>query len=111
MADTDTTTVSALAWITMNPTVPFMVAGDLATMWRRIAAVTIVEQVEAVRMLIDPRLLPAQRRPFRRIAAVVVVAVVAVVVAVVAVVVAVAAVMVAVAANDVESCANRTRSR
>ena len=98
---------SVLAWITMNPTAPFMVDGDLATMWRRFAAVTIGEQVEAVANLgmpIDPRPLPARRRPFPRTVAAIVVAVEAVVI------VAVAAVVVAVAANDVKSCANRTLS-
>ena len=64
----------------MNPTVPFMVAGDLATTWRRFAEVTIVDQVEAVRMLIDPRLLPARCRPFPRMVAAVAAVVVAVVV-------------------------------
>jgi hypothetical protein len=39
--------------------------------------VTIVEQVEAVRMLIDPRLLPTRRRPYRRMVAAVVVVVAA----------------------------------
>ena len=65
-----------LAWITMNPPVPFMVDGDQATMWRRFAKVTIVEQVEAVRMPIDPRLLPARCRPFLRMVVAVVAAVV-----------------------------------
>ena len=73
----------ALVRITMNPTVPIMVAGDLATMWRRFAAVTIVHPVEAathLRMLIDPRLLPARCRLFRRMVAVAAAVVVAVVV-------------------------------
>jgi hypothetical protein len=73
-ADTDTTAVSALVWIMMNPTAPSMADGDLATMWRRFAEVTIVEQVEAVRMLIDPRLPPARRRLFPRVVAAVAVA-------------------------------------
>jgi hypothetical protein len=97
-ADTDTTTVSALAlaWITMNPTVAFMADGDLATMWRRFAEATIVEQAAAVRMLIDPRPLPARHRLFRRM--------------VVAVAAVVAVVAVAVAVGDAESFANKARS-
>ena len=46
-----------------------MVAGDLATTWRRIAAVTIVRQGEMathLRELTDPRLLPGRFRLFRR---------------------------------------------
>ncbi len=53
----------------MNPTVLTTVAGDLATTWRRIAAVTIVQPVEVathLRELIDPRLLPTRCRLFRR---------------------------------------------
>jgi hypothetical protein len=78
-------------------------------MWRRIAAaaVTIVLSVEAaanLRMLTDPRLLPAQCRLFRRMVAAV--GVVVVLVAVVEMPV-VAAVVVAVVANDIESSANR----
>jgi hypothetical protein len=64
------TTTGALEGLTMNPLVSTMVAGDLATKWRRIAAVIIVQPVEVathLRMLIDPRLLPTQRRLFRRI--------------------------------------------
>ena len=64
-----TTTLGALVRLIMSLTVPSMVAGDLATMWRRIAAVTIVQPVEAathLKMLIDPRLLPARFRLFRR---------------------------------------------
>ena len=56
-----------------------MVAGDLATMWRRIEAVTIAQPVEAatnMSMLIDPRLLPDRSRLFRRMAVAVEVAVV-----------------------------------
>ena len=78
-----------------NPTVPIMVAGDLATTWRRFAAVTIVHPMEAAAhlgMLIDPRLLPARSRLFRRVAAV-------------------AAVMVAAVAGDVKSFANRAQIR
>ena len=63
----------------MNPPVSSMVAGDLTTMWRRIAAVTIAQQVEAathLSMLIEPRLLPARFRLFRRMAVVVMAAVV-----------------------------------
>ena len=71
--DTDTTTVVAMARVTTNPTVSNMVAGDLATMWRRIAAAVIivlsVEAAKHLRMLIDPRLLPARCRLFRRMAA------------------------------------------
>ena len=78
------TTASAMVWITMNPTVFFMVAGDPATMWRHIAAVDLVDQVEAV-TLIDQRLLPTRCRPFPRT---------------------VAAVVVALAAGDVELFAN-----
>ena len=53
----------------MNPSVSTTVAGDLATKWRRIAAVTIVQPVEVathLRELTDPRLLPARCRLFRR---------------------------------------------
>jgi hypothetical protein len=100
-ADTDMTMVSALAWITMNPTVPFMVDGDLATMWRRFAVATIVEQAEAVRILLDPRLLLTRRLLFRRMVAAVVVAVA----------VAVAVVVAAVVAGDGESFAGMTQSR
>ena len=56
----------------MNPTVSTTVAGDLATKWRRIAAVTIVQPVEvATRELTNPRLLPARCRLFRHIRALV----------------------------------------
>ena len=58
-------------------TVPAMVAGDLSTMWRRIAVVsivietvTIVHPIEAAMhlcVLINPRLLPVRCRLFRRI--------------------------------------------
>ena len=54
----------------MNPLVSTTVAGDLATKWRRIAVVIIVQPVEVatlLRVLTDPRLLPTQRRLFRRI--------------------------------------------
>ena len=74
------TMAPAMAWITMNPTVPFMVDGGLDTMWRRFAAVSIVVQVGAaanLRMPIGPRPLPVRCRPFRRMAAAVVVAVAA----------------------------------
>ena len=90
----------------MNPTVPSMAAGDLVTMWRRFAAVTVVVQVEAVRMLIDPRPLPARCLLFRRM---VVAAVVAAAVAAVAA--DVAAVAAAVAADDGESFVNREYGR
>jgi hypothetical protein len=69
MADTDTTTVGALVRLTMNLMVSFTVAGDLATMWRLITAETIAQSVEAathLHMLIDPPLLPARCRLFRR---------------------------------------------
>ena len=57
----------------MNLPVSSMVAGDLTTKWRRIAAVTtateavnIVQQVKATnRELTDPRLFPARCRLFR----------------------------------------------
>jgi hypothetical protein len=98
MADMDTTMVGSLVRLTMNnPTVPIMVAGDLATTWRRFAAVTIVHPMEAAAhlgMLIDPRLLPARYRLFRRIRGLS----------------AVVAVMVA-ATGDVKSFANRARTR
>jgi hypothetical protein len=64
------TTAEALERLTMNHTVSTTVAGDLATKWRRIAVVIIVQPVEAathLRMLTDPRLLPTRRRLFRRI--------------------------------------------
>ena len=54
----------------MNPLVLTTVAGDLTTKWRRFAVVIIVQPVEVathLRMLTDPRLLPTQRRLFRRI--------------------------------------------
>ena len=53
----------------MNPTVSTTVAGDLATKWRRIAAVTIVQPVEVaprLRELTDRRLPPTRCRLFRR---------------------------------------------
>ena len=54
----------------MNHPVSTMVAGDMATKWRRFAAVTLVQPV-AVAMhlceLTDPRLLPTRCRLFRRI--------------------------------------------
>lgn len=62
----------------MSPTASSMVAGDLITTWRRFAAVIIVEAVEAaanLRILIDPRPLPARCRPFRPMVAVAVAAV------------------------------------
>ncbi len=54
----------------MNPTVSITVAGDLATTWRRIVAVTIVQSVETVahlRELTDRRLLPTRCRLFRHV--------------------------------------------
>ncbi len=88
-----------MARITMNPTVSTMVAGDLATKWRRFAAVAIVQAVEAaaqLRMLIDLRPLPALCHLYRRIVA-----------AVMVVALMVAAVVVA--AGDVKSFANRAQ--
>jgi hypothetical protein len=66
----DTTTEEALERLTMNHTVSTTVAGDLATKWRRIAVVIIVQPMEVathLRMLTDPRLLPTRCRLFRRI--------------------------------------------
>jgi len=68
------TTTAALAWalgrVTMNPTaLTTTAAGDLATKWRRFAAVTIIQPVEVaahLRTLTDPRRLPARYRLFRR---------------------------------------------
>ena len=55
----------------MNPTVPSTVAGDLATVWGRFAAVTSAQIVVVVasqlRMRTDPRLHPARYRLFRRV--------------------------------------------
>jgi hypothetical protein len=53
----------------MNPPLSSTVAGDLITMWRHIAAVTIVQLVEVtthLREFTDPRLFPARYRLFRR---------------------------------------------
>ena len=56
----------------MNPPASSTVAGNLVTMWRRIAAVTIetidqpVEVATHLRELTDPHLLPIRRRLFRR---------------------------------------------
>jgi hypothetical protein len=64
------TTAEALERLTMNHTVSTMVAGDLATKWRRIAVVIIVQPVEVathLHELTDPRLLPTRCRLFRRI--------------------------------------------
>jgi hypothetical protein len=65
----DTTTEGALEGLTMNPLVSTTVAGDLATKWRRIAVVIIVQPVEVATLqeLIDPRLLHTRCRLFRRI--------------------------------------------
>ena len=63
------TTAGALGRLTMNPPVSNMVAGDLATKWRRFAAATIVQPVEVatqLRMPTDPHLLPTRCRLFRR---------------------------------------------
>ena len=63
------TTAGALERLTMNPSVSTTVAGDMATMWRRFEAVTIVQPVEVatqLRELTDPRLLPTRCRLFRR---------------------------------------------
>ena len=66
----DTMTAWALGLVTMNPTaLTTTAAGDMATKWRRFAAVTIVPAVEVaanLRTLTDPRLLPARCRLFRR---------------------------------------------
>ena len=68
----DTMTTGLLDRVTMNPPASSTVAGNLATMWRRIAAVTIetidqpVEAATHLRELTDPRLLPIRRRLFRR---------------------------------------------
>jgi hypothetical protein len=82
-------------------------------MWRRFAvAVIIVLSVEAatnLRMLIDPRLLPARCRLFRRMVAADVAADVVAAVALVAVVAAEVAVMMVVA-GDVRAFANMARS-
>jgi hypothetical protein len=54
----------------MNPTVSTTVAGDLATKWRRFAAVTIVQPVEVathLRELTDPRQLPTRCRLFHHV--------------------------------------------
>ena len=56
--------------LTMNPPVLTTVAGDMATKWRRFAAVTIVQPVEVathLRELTDPRLLPTRCRLFPHI--------------------------------------------
>jgi hypothetical protein len=74
MADTDTAEMWAMVVLTMNRTVPTMVAGDVATRWRRFAAMAIVQPVETathLRLLIDPRLLHARCHHFRRMVAVV----------------------------------------
>ena len=66
----DTTTEGALEGLTMNHLVSTMVAGDLATKWRHIAVVIIVQPVVVatyLRMLTDPRRLPTRCRLFRRI--------------------------------------------
>ena len=62
-------TMGLLEQVTMNPPVSSMVAGDLSTMWRRIAAVTVGQHVRGATHLsehTDPRLLPTQCRLFRR---------------------------------------------
>jgi hypothetical protein len=54
----------------MNPLVLTTVAGDLATKWRRIAVVIIIQPVEVathLHELTDPRLFPTRCRLFRRI--------------------------------------------
>jgi hypothetical protein len=54
----------------MNHPVSTMVAGDMATKWRRFAAVTLVQPVAVamhLRELTDLRLLPTRCRLFRRI--------------------------------------------
>lgn len=65
----DTTTTGLLDRVTMNPPVSSTVAGTLATMWGRIAAVTIVQLVEVathLRELTDQPLLPTRCHLFRR---------------------------------------------
>jgi hypothetical protein len=71
----DTMTAGALGLLTMNPLLSNTVAGDLATTWRRFAAVNsvaamnIVQSVEVaahLRQLTDLHLLPARCRLFRR---------------------------------------------
>ena len=65
----DTMTAWALGGVTMNPTVLTTAAGDMATKWRRFAAVTIAQAVAGaanLRTLTDPHLLPALCRLFRR---------------------------------------------
>ena len=54
----------------MNLPVSSMVAGDLTTGWRHSAAETIVQPVKGatdLRMLTEPRLLPARCRLFRQV--------------------------------------------
>ena len=54
----------------MNPMVLTTVAGDLTTGWRHSAAETIVQPVKGatdLRMLTEPRLLPARCRLFRQV--------------------------------------------
>ena len=70
MVDTDMDTTVAWAWgrITMNPTGPFTVAGDLVTLWGRFATVDIDGTVvAAIRMLSDPRPNLTGCRLFRRV--------------------------------------------
>jgi hypothetical protein len=99
-----------------------MVDGDPATMWRRFAAAVIVvhtmEEATNLRILIDPRPLPARCRLFRRIvaalvvaavAALVVAAVAALVVAAVAALVVAAVAVVIVAASDIKSFKRETK--
>jgi len=65
----DTTTTGLLDRITMNPPVSSTVDGTLATMWGRIAAVTIVKPVEVathLRELTEQPLLPTRCHLFRR---------------------------------------------
>ena len=62
-------TTWALRRLTMNPTVSTMADGDMATKWRRFAAVTIVQPMEMaahLRTLTDPHLLPIRFRLFHR---------------------------------------------
>ena len=63
-------TAWALGLVTMNPTaLTTTAAGDMATKWRRFAAVTIVQPVEAAThlcTLTDPHLLLTRCRLFRR---------------------------------------------
>ena len=69
MADMDITMTETLGRLIMSPQVLSMVAGALATTWRRIAVVSIVKPVKVaapLHELTEPRLLRARCRLFRR---------------------------------------------